>query len=104
MEKVLTSGNIAEILSGNKMVLVDFWAPWCGPCRMLGPTIEEIAQEYEGRVCVCKCCVDDERELSERFGIMNIPTLLFFKGGALVDSSVGLVGKEKIEEKLNKLI
>ncbi|MDR2151692.1 MAG: thioredoxin [Helicobacteraceae bacterium] len=84
--------------------LVDFWAPWCGPCRMVAPTVEDLAKAYEGKVSVCKVNVDENQELASRFGVRSIPTILFFKNGAQVDSVVGLQPKQKFEEKLDALI
>ena len=104
MEKVITNTNFSEILASDKPVLVDFWATWCGPCRMLGPTIDEIAEEYEGRVVVAKCNVDDAEDIAAECGIRNIPTLIYFKDGKVVDRSVGVVPKSDIENKLNALL
>lgn len=104
METILTKANFKEVMSCGKPVLVDFWAAWCGPCRMLAPTVEQIAEEYDGRVEVCKCDVDDQDELAVTFGIRSIPTLLFFKDGNVVDRSVGLVSKQEIVSRLGKLI
>ena len=104
MEKVINNANIDEILASPLPVVIDFWATWCGPCRMLAPTVEEIASEYEGRAIVAKCNVDDCEELADRFGIRNIPTLLYFKGGQLVNRSAGLVPKEDISAVLDSLI
>ena len=84
------------------VVLIDFWAQWCGPCRAIAPTVEELAKEYDGRVTVAKLNVDEERELAAQFGIMSIPTLIILKDGEVVDTIVGLTPKEQIEEKLNK--
>ena len=89
-----------EVLKADVPVLLDFWAPWCGPCRMLAPTVEEIAEEYDGKAKVCKVNVDEEEELAIRFGIASIPTLLVIKNGQLTDTKVGFVQKEDIEAML----
>lgn len=89
-----------EVLKADGPVLLDFWAPWCGPCRMLAPTVEEIAEEYDGKAKVCKVNVDEEEELAIRFGIASIPTLLVFKNGQLTDTKVGFAQKEDIEAML----
>lgn len=104
MEKVITENNIEEILAVSQPVLVDFWAPWCGPCRVLSPTVDEIASEFDGRAVVAKCNVDDCEDIAARFGIRNIPTLMYFKNGELVDRSSGLVSKAEISSKLNSLL
>ena len=104
MEKVITENNIEEILAASQPVLVDFWAPWCGPCRVLSPTVDEIAYEFDGRAVVAKCNVDDCEDIAARFGIRNIPTLMYFKNGELVDRSSGLVSKAEISSKLNSLL
>ena len=85
-------------------MVIDFWATWCGPCRVLGPTVEEVAGEYEGRAVVAKCNVDDCEDISMKYGIRNIPTLLFFKDGQVVDRTVGVVSKQEITSKIDKLI
>ena len=104
MEKIASNENFAEILSDSKPVLVDFWATWCGPCRMLAPTVETIASEYDGKVTVVKCNVDDCEDVAAEYGIRNIPTLLFFKGGQVVDKLVGNVPKSEITAKLDTLV
>ena len=85
-------------------MVIDFWATWCGPCRVLGPTVEEVAGEYEGRAVVAKCNVDDCEDISMKYGIRNIPTLLFFKDGQVADRTVGVVSKQEITSRIDKLI
>lgn len=89
------------VLSSDKPVLVDFWAVWCGPCRMLGPIIEEVAADFEGRAIVGKVDVDNNQQVSVDYGIRNIPTVLIFKNGEVVDKIVGVAPKEVITEKLS---
>lgn len=101
---VISDTNYEETLNSNKLVLMDMWASWCGPCRMLSPTVDDIAEEYAGRVEVCKCNVDDCEDVAVKFNIRNIPTLLYFKDGQLVDRTVGLVSKQEIETILNNLL
>ena len=90
--------------SGSLPLVVDFWATWCGPCRMVGPIIEELAKEYDGKLTVGKCDVEENDDLAAEFGIRNIPTILFFKDGVVVDKLVGAVSKAKIEEKFQTLL
>jgi thioredoxin 1 len=92
------------LVGSNPVVMVDCYADWCGPCKMMEPTIEALAREYAGKVVVAKLNVDENRENPSKFGIMSIPTLLFFKGGKKVDSIVGAVPADVIKEKLNKLL
>lgn len=100
----ITDNNFKEILAKGTSVVIDFWAPWCGPCKMVGPIIDELAKEYEGRVIMGKCDVDENSDLPAEFGIRNIPTVLFFKDGALVDKQVGAVAKPAFVEKVEKLL
>jgi thioredoxin 1 len=101
----VTDGNFEEVVINSEMpVLVDFWAEWCGPCRMVGPLVKEIGQEYEGRAKVAKLDVDSNPEVSAKFGIRNIPTILYFKNGKIVDKQVGAVPKNVISSKLEAIL
>lgn len=104
MEKVINDNNFEEIVSSSKVVLIDFWATWCGPCRMLGPTIDDVAADFEGRATVAKCNVDDCEDLAVKFGIRSVPTMIFFKNGEVADRLIGLNSKEDIEAKLESLL
>lgn len=104
MAKVVTNTNISEILAGGQPVMIDFWATWCGPCRMLSPTVDEVASEYEGKAVVAKCNVDDADEIAMQFRVRNIPTLLFFKNGELAERLVGVVSKQEITSILDSLM
>jgi thioredoxin 1 len=92
----------AEVLQSEKPVLVDFWAPWCGPCRAIAPIVEELSVDFGDKVKFMKCNVDDNPVTPTKFGIKSIPTLLFFKEGELLDKIVGIVAKSKLEEMINK--
>lgn len=104
MSKVATPNNFAEILATDKPVMVDFWAVWCGPCRMLSPTVDDIAVKYEGKVEVVKCNVDDCQDIAIQYGIRSIPTLVFFKNGEAVKRTVGVVSASEIEGILEGLL
>ena len=100
----ITHSNNKEILAEGKPVVVDFWAPWCGPCKMVAPIIEELAAEFEGQVIIGKCDVDDNSDVAAEYGIRNIPTVLFFKNGEIVDKQVGAVAKPVFVEKVKNLL
>lgn len=100
----ITDGNFQGYLDGDKLVVVDFWAPWCGPCKVIAPVIEELANEYDGKAIIGKCDVDENADLPETYGIRNIPTILFFKNGKVVDKQVGAVTKSVLTDKINSLI
>ncbi len=100
----ITDSNYQALLAEGKPVVIDFWAPWCGPCKMVAPIIEELAAEYEGRVIIGKCNVDDNDDVSVAFGIRNIPTVLFFKDGKLVDKQVGSTSKSTYAAKIEALL
>ena len=94
----------AEVLKSEKPVLVDFWAPWCGPCKAIGPVIEELSASHGDKIKFAKCNVDDNPVTPGKYGIRAIPTLIFFKEGNVVDQITGMVGKAKLEETLNKVL
>ncbi len=104
MEVTITNENFASLKSGNLPLVVDFWATWCGPCRMVSPIISELAQTFDGKIVVGKCDVEENDDLAAEFGIRNIPTILFFKNGEVVDKMVGAQPKAKIEEKFQALL
>ena len=100
----ITDENIKEIISSGKPVVIDFWAEWCGPCRMVGPMVEELAKEYDGKVVIGKMNVDNNVDTPIEYGIRNIPTILFFKDGQLVDKQVGAVQKAVLSAKVEALL
>ena len=104
MEVTITSENFASLKAGELPLVVDFWATWCGPCRMLAPIISELAEEFEGKLVVGKCDVEENEDLAVEFGIRNIPTILFFKQGEIVDKIVGAQSKANLEAKFKSLL
>ena len=104
MARTVTDENFNEIMNEGKPVVLDFWAEWCGPCRMLGPIIDELATDYEGRVIIGKVDVDNNDEITAQFGIRNIPTVLFFKDGQIVDKLVGASPKAVFVEKIEQML
>lgn len=101
----ITSANFEEtVLKSDKPVLVDFWAEWCGPCRMVGPIVDELHTDYDGKAVVGKVNVDDQQEIAAQYGIRNIPTILFFKNGEMVDKNVGVAPKAELAKKIDALI
>ncbi len=104
MEVTITAENFENLKNGNQPLVVDFWATWCGPCRMVGPVISELAEEYDGRITVGKCDVEENEDLALEFGVRNIPTIVFIKGGQIVDKIVGAQPKAKLQEKFESLL
>ncbi|MBE2247864.1 MAG: thioredoxin [Candidatus Competibacteraceae bacterium] len=101
----ITDANFNELVkNADKPVLVDFWAAWCGPCKMIGPVVEELSKEYEGKAVVGKVDVDNNPQISVEYGIRSIPTLMFFKNGELVEKKVGVVSKAELAKKLDALL
>lgn len=104
MAQVINSANFEELIASGKPVVLDFWATWCGPCKRVGPLVEELATEYADKAIVGKCDIEEDEELPMRFGIRNIPTILFIKDGQVVDKQVGACSKAVLEEKLNAIL
>lgn len=100
----ITDATINEVLQTDKLVVIDFWAEWCGPCKMVGPIIEQISEEYKEKVVVGKLDVDSNDETTSKYGIRNIPTVLFIKNGTVVDKVVGAGSKNLFTEKIDKLL
>ena len=104
MEVKITSENFESYKNGELPLVVDLWATWCGPCKMLGPIISELANDYDGKIVVGKCDVEENNEVAAEFGVRSVPTILFFKGGQLVDKFVGAPNKETLDAKFQALL
>ena len=104
MEVTITSENFESLKKGDLPLVVDFWATWCGPCRMIGPIISKLAEKYDGKIAVGKCDVEENDDLAAEFSIRNIPTILFFKNGQLVDKQVGSAPKSVFAQKIEALL
>jgi thioredoxin 1 len=104
MEVTITSENLSSLKKGDLPLVVDFWATWCGPCRMVSPIIAELAEVYDGKVVIGKCDVEENEDLASEYGIRNIPTILFIKGGEVVNKLVGAQSRAKIEEAIQQLL
>lgn len=104
MEVEITDQNYTEYLSQDKPMIIDFWAVWCGPCKRMSPIVEALAQKYDGRVIVGKVDVDENPEITAKYGIRNIPTILYISGGEVVDKTVGAVPAASVEQKIEALL
>lgn len=104
MEVTITTENFESLKNGDKPLVVDFWATWCGPCRAIAPTVAELAEEYDGKLVVGKCDVEENDDIAMEFGIRNIPTILFIKNGEVVDRLVGAQSKSALQKKFDALL
>lgn len=100
----ITSENLKDLMDSGKPLVIDFWAEWCGPCRMVGPIIDELAAEYEGKVTIGKCDVDANNAVAVQFAVRNIPTIVFIKGGQVVDKQVGASSKDALKQRVDQLL
>jgi thioredoxin 1 len=104
MAKEFTDANFDELLASNKVVVADFWATWCGPCKAMGPSIDELSAEYEGQALIGKVDVEENNDLAEKYAIRSVPTIIFFKDGEMVDKMVGLQSKAVLEARIKELL
>lgn len=104
MVQKINSENFEALVNTGKPVMLDFWATWCGPCRRVGPLVEELATEYDGQAIIGKCDIEEDEDLPMRFGVRNIPTILFLKNGEVADKQVGACSKAVLEDKLNGIL
>jgi len=104
MALAITDENFEELLQSEKPLVIDFWATWCGPCKQIGPAIEELATEYEDKVTIGKCDIEENDDLVSKFGIRNVPTVLFIKNGEVVDKQVGAAAKGVFQAKIDSLL
>ncbi len=104
MALAITKENYSEVISQELPVVIDFWAEWCGPCRAISPIIEDLASEYEGRVVIAKCDVEENEDIVMQYGVRNIPTIIMLKGGQMVDKQVGATTKDALKTKIDALL
>lgn len=104
MALAINKDNFEELVAGDRPVVIDFWAEWCGPCRMIAPIVDELAAEYEGKVVIGKCDVEANDDITMKYGVRNIPTIIFLKGGQVVDKQVGAASKDALKAKIEKLL
>ncbi len=104
MAQIINSENYEQLVATGKPIVLDFWATWCGPCKRVGPIIDALAQDYEGQAIIGKCDVEEDEELAVKFGVRNVPTIFFIKGGEVVDKIVGASARPAFEEKLKNML
>ena len=104
MAQIINSNNFEALVATGKPIVLDFWATWCGPCKRVGPIIDALAQDYEGQAIIGKCDVEEDEDLAVRFGVRNVPTIFFIKGGEVVDKIVGAAARPAFEEKLVNIL